>query len=1059
MSSSLEDQGEPRGGRGPGFACEVQGDADPWLHFTFASEEGGNAPDSIVGDPATGPHSHRGCAGGSPSSPESLAVLWPSEPGADRSPDAASRLAADLFRRRRRGDTASFSADEAPCATADGSCEGPGSGRSPSPSGSFRAASLGGDRFFRLPEVGDSRFGFRLRYPLGRGAFARVFLAEQSDLAGRPVVLKVSAIEGSEPQTLAQLQHTNIVPIYSVHEDPRAGLRAVCMPYFGGASLSSVLQQLWSEDPPPTQGDRLLVALDAVASPPPGTFRNGVQVDLGAAVGLAVKCGPEPGPGDDREVDREAPLQRLRAWSYVQATAWIVAELAEGLHHAHRRGIFHRDIKPSNVLLSAEAQPLLLDFNLAQDQAIDPELATLGGTVAYMAPEHLRALAGRSATLIRQVDQRSDIYSLGMVLAEMLTGQSPFDQSASYSAVPLQIEAMAVERSKSWPSVRQRRPDLPWGLESIARMCLAPEPSRRYQQADHLAEDLRRFLDDRPLKYAPELSRAERVHKFARRHPRLTSSGSIAAAAVAAVLAVGSALAGVHDRLGAAQARDRFQAHERGTNQALCLVNTVLDLEDNLREGVRLCEKTLHLYEVRRGKSWQDHPDIARLTPDERRRLAEDRRELLMLLAAARVRLAPDDRAARRQAVALLDQAEASGGLPPSRALWLERAENLERLGDAARAADARRRAEQVPATTARDHYALATAYGRKGGAENYRRAIAELDLALRINPRHYWSSVQRGICHLELGEPLLAAADFGQCIGLWPEFAWSYFNRGCVLDRAGRKAEAIADYTAALGRDPNFVPALINRGLASLELKRDEPALADFDRALALGRDDATIDAGRGIALERLGRHAEADAAFAGAFRRMAPRPDPARARLCWSYGFAVARRLPQKARAAFDDVLLQEPHHPQALYGRAMLAAEEGKSDEAIAAFDGALKSNPGFNEARRFRAVLLARKRDWEHATQDINWCLEREPASGETLYAAACIAALAAGVSPRPQVVNQALDLLRRALDHEPLAARAAADADLAAIRPDPRFRMLLERSAQAGPGDRQEERMH
>src|SRR5262249_22163816 len=156
-----------------------------------------------------------------------------------------------------------------------------------------------------------------------------------------------------------------------------------------------------------------------------------------------------------------------------------------------------------------------------------------------------------------------------------------------------------------------------------------------------------------------------------------------------------------------------------------------------------------------------------------------------------------------------------------------------------------------------------------------------------------------RGICHLELGEPLLAAADFGQCIGLWPEFAWSYFNRGCVLDRAGRKAEAIADYTAALGRDPNFVPALINRGLASLELKLDAPALADFDRAVALGRDDATIDAGRGIALERLGRHAEADAAFAGAFRQVAPRPDPARARLCWSYGFAVAKRLPRKARA----------------------------------------------------------------------------------------------------------------------------------------------------------------
>src|SRR5262249_38894977 len=93
-----------------------------------------------------------------------------------------------------------------------------------------------------LPSVGDELFGFRLRYELGRGAFARVSLAEQAALAGRAVVLKVSDTDGTEPQTLAQLQHTHIVPIYSVHEDARAGLRAVCMPYFGGASLSRVLQ-------------------------------------------------------------------------------------------------------------------------------------------------------------------------------------------------------------------------------------------------------------------------------------------------------------------------------------------------------------------------------------------------------------------------------------------------------------------------------------------------------------------------------------------------------------------------------------------------------------------------------------------------------------------------------------------------------------------------------------------------------------------------------------------------------------------------------------------------
>src|SRR5207237_7786863 len=118
-----------------------------------------------------------------------------------------------------------------------------------------------------LPSVGERLFGFHLRAELGRGAFARVFLAEQADLAGRDVVLKVSGMKGDEPQTLAQLQHTHIVPIYSVHEDPRSGLRAVCMPYFGGASLASVLQALALRTSMPRQGKELVAVLSALGTP------------------------------------------------------------------------------------------------------------------------------------------------------------------------------------------------------------------------------------------------------------------------------------------------------------------------------------------------------------------------------------------------------------------------------------------------------------------------------------------------------------------------------------------------------------------------------------------------------------------------------------------------------------------------------------------------------------------------------------------------------------------------------------------------------------------------
>ena len=119
---------------------------------------------------------------------------------------------------------------------------------------------------------------------------------------------------------------------------------------------------------------------------------------------------------------------------------------------------------------------------------------------------------------------------------------------------------------------------------------------------------------------------------------------------------------------------------------------------------------------------------------------------------------------------------------------------------------------------------------------------------------------------------------------------------------------------------------------------------------------------------------------------------------RIRWVYGFAVAARLPARAQEVFDEVLKQCPNHPQALYGKAMQAMGRGRLDIALRFFDHALEATPAFVAARRYRAVVLARQGAWDRATRDINWCLDREPESGPTLYAAACVAALAAAASP-------------------------------------------------------------
>ena len=907
-----------------------------------------------------------------PAPPEHYLERWPTDPKAD--PDAASLLVAEIFQRRDRGEQPRVDDYEE---------RFPEHGRAlgalvrhqdllQSLSGSKQRP----DRLLRLPAEGEELFGFRLRQPLGRGAFARVYLAEQPDLGGRPVVLKVSAAEGSEHHTLARLQHTNIVPIFSVHEDDRAGLRAVCMPYFGGGTLSGILEQLWTKTTRPTLGGQLVEALEEVGSPALGAGSE----EQGDREGSDHRT-HEP------SAESQTPLALMRGLSYYKAVGWIVAQVAEGLHHAHQRGILHRDVKPSNILLSAEGQPLLLDFNVAQEMAAGTAQAILGGTVAYAAPEHLVALRDCTPDLIKRVDRRSDLYSLGLVLAEMVTGGHLFEQGGSYSARATQIEAMVVERSRNTPSLREVRRDVPWSLESISRKCLEPDPTRRYQQADHLADDLRRFLEDRPLKYAPELSRVEQVRKFFRRHPRLMTSGSVLAAATVILLSVGAALIGAREhlaeaskQLGMAQAQERKRAYDAGAVRALCLVNTTLGHQDHLRQGIAVCEETLALYHLPDGRPCEAHPDWINLAATQRRQLAEDHRELLPPPGGARVRLASSDRPALVNSLRLLDEAEAIRGLAPSKALWLDRASYFNQLGQTDRARIAQDKASTIPAATARDHYLLAISYARRGGADDYRSAIAALNEALDLQPHHYWSAMQRGICHTELGAFAQAIGDFGTCTGLWPEHPWGNFNRGYVLDRMGLKANAIDDYTAALNRDKHFVAALVNRGLARLELKQYGPALTDFDQSLAMGgQGNASLFAGRGLALEALGRHAEADSAFQQAFK-LAPHPDPAHIRLNWTYGFAVSARLPKQAQEAFDDVLRHDPHHPQALYGRGMLAMDHGHPGMALQFFNRALEVNPSFIEARRYRAVLLSRQGDWEraHAISTGAWTASPGPA---------------------------------------------------------------------------------
>ncbi len=961
---------------------------------------------------------------GRPIKAEELLPRWPADPAGDD--DVAGLLFAEYQQRQKQGDENSLS---------ELSARFPEHGDSLA--SMMRAhdvlCSLGGSSKsgprLSLPAVGDELFGFRMRHELGRGAFACVFMAEQEHLAGRPVVLKVSALEGNEPQTLAQLQHTHIVPIYSVHENLAAGLRAVCMPYFGGASLSAVLHAAWAETPRPTRGEQLVRGLEAVQAPKWEPKRP--------ANAVATPTVP-------------APLAWLRANGYCRAAARIVSQLAEGLDHAHERGILHRDIKPSNILLAGDGTPMLLDFNLSEDVNTPDAVATatLGGTVSYMSPEHLRALAARDPALARKVDHRSDIYSLGMVLYEMLVGQSPFRQSASYSPIPTLIEAMAVERAESSPSLRANRPDAPWDLESIVRKCLDPKPERRYQRAAHIAEDLEAFLHDLPLKHAPQLNRVERCRKWLRRHPRLTSSGTVAAVAAVLLLTVGAAYLGMKQNLDGAEyridadhAHNRLRLHDAGTLQALCLINVADAHGENRRRGAVVCEKTLSLFGVLDRPDWSTDPGWKHLNGAERERLAENTRELLLLLAWARVCGAPDDKAVLHEALSLVQRAEDVPGLAPTSALLEDRAHYLEKLCDKTAADAARARAKELAPTTARDFYLLATTHVRAGNSAG---ALAALDRAIAINPKHYWSWVQRGLVRLDRREFTQAVGDFGACIGLDLQFAWGYYNRAYALHQCGQRDSAVADYTKAIELDPEFAMAFQNRATIRIEAGQYAEALPDLDRALELGRDDASLHASRAVALEALGRVAAAEAAFHKALskadaEKAQPNEEAPALRIRWTYAFSISTRKPDLARQLFEQVLSGSPRHAQAHYGLGMLAATARRNEEAVSSLDEALGVDREFTHARCFRAVILARVARFEDALQDVNICLKADPTSGPTLYAAACVAShiaaakMAEDPSGAREAAKQALDFLDRAFRQGYGRGRVDGDADLAFVR--------------------------
>ncbi|MFO0954123.1 MAG: protein kinase [Isosphaeraceae bacterium] len=840
-----------------------------------------------------------------------------------------------------------------------------------------------------LPRVGCNFLGFQLCRELGRGAFGRVFLARQGDLANRLVALKVSADLACETQALAQLQHTNVVPVYSVHR--RGPFQAVCMPYLGQTTLADSLSTLKRQPSLPGSGAGLLSTLrgrgaegaPAPSARPASTARPALESD-------GEEAPTEPTPEAPPVVTPQ--IQTLKDLPYVPAVLWLVSRVADGLAHAHERGILHRDLKPANVLFADDGEPLLLDFSLAADVKTPARasLALVGGTLPYMAPEQLRSFRDDRVDL----DARSDVYSLGVILFELLTGTQPFPTHKG--GVDDVLPKMLADREGPPPDPRRLNPSVSPATAAIVRHCLESDPARRYPSARALQEDLRRQLDDLPLKHAAEPSLRERVGKWARRHPRLTSSTTVGLVAGLLLIGLAAAFVARQRRYQEADAAASLARLSGERSEAFALLADPGTSRGLVEEGLKVARGVATRYGADVDPDWITRPLVSALKEADRQALRASLGEVFTLAARALTARRPAPEADLGEARRLLDAAGrcyAAVGQEPH-AYLLARAEAA---GNGPDAEVWRRRADGAPPHSPRERL---LAVADRAGTDDRRKLRAFLDAAeslgpADVDPAHWlilgnWSG--------RLARPDDARHCYGVAIALDPKSPWAHYNRGLIALESGDPAGAVRDFDRVVTLRPDWPAAYMNRALARLARGDDLAAIADLDHCLSLKDPPARAYLVRAVAKERLG-----DLAGAGLDRAAGLKATPKDADGFVARGLARLPADPRGALADFDAALKLEPRDLSALQDRASVLSEAlGRPEEAIRSLDAALESHPDSAATRSGRAVLMARLGRRDEAHRDALAAVETDDRA-LMLYQAACVFALTsrarAGRPPR------------------------------------------------------------
>jgi eukaryotic-like serine/threonine-protein kinase len=717
--------------------------------------------------------------------------------------------------------------------------------------------------------------------------------------------------------------------------------------------------------------------------------------------------------------------ERLKAEGALdpRRSAELVQKLAGAVQAAHDQGIVHRDLKPSNILYDAEGEPRVTDFGLAKRDTADlTRTEMIIGTPAYMAPEQTQG-RGKFAT------PETDVWALGVILYECLTGVRPFDSHDSHAVVKQIAE-------HDPPPPRHPSHRVPRDLATICLKCLRKVPDKRYRTAQALADDLGAFLAGRSIS-ARRPSLGERTARWSRRHPRLSTGLTVGLTALLLLVGPATVIAVRSNQL-AARRQELAQSEAVLTHEKAVRELKAAQIELAMQslnpafaaQGSARAQGLLSQYGVGTDPRWAERASMHLLSAGQQRVLRQEFGSVLMMIAGAELKQRPagDLTAA---AAALKWNRLAEECLPPDcrpRILVSQREQLVKLLPTSAPLIDDSAATEDA----FYDAYELSL-NGKPAVALEMLTAYTEDHLG------HALAWVVRGMCHEAVGQFGEAVTAYTVLIVQWPDLPSIYYARGSVRQRQGYLKLAEADFTRALDRKPDWAEALFARSIVRTDRKDYAGAEADLTAALGQPNCSPRVYFERSRVRKAMGNRAGAEADLAEGRRR-----EPTEV-LGWiTRGRSKMGSDPTGALADFDAALRLEPRASIAQLNKAIVLADQlNRPSDAVAVLDALLDRYPHDAESRMARAVYLARVGDAKRAKEDLAIVLKEEPTISR-LYQAACVYSLLSKTDPTGATRQEALQYMAKAFRGGFVQFDLIdKDSDFDPLRDDPEFKEMVQ----------------